>query len=212
MGAKAANLPRRNAKQERAVRTIEAIVQASAQVLVKRGYESTTTNRIAERAGVSVGSLYQYFADKDAVFERLLEQQAKRMVDALAQYEPDARRPLRETLRDLLRVSISTSEFGPDLGRRLAYAPNDLLRRHVMRARLPIVEMLTRVLRLYEDVLEVEDVEAAARLIVAASEGVALYAKAEEFNDHLADELARMFEGYLLSGEPRTKRRRRGSR
>lgn len=202
MGANRANTPRRDAKQERSMQTIEAIVQAAAQVLIDRGYESATTNRIAERAGVSVGSLYQYFADKDAVFERLLERQATRIIDRLAQYEPDRRRPLRETLRDLLRLSIAVSEYGPDLSRRLAFAPNDLLRRHVSRARMPIIETLATVLRLYEKDLSVQDIDSAAQLIIAACEGVALHAKAEDFNDHLADELARMFEGYLLTEAP----------
>lgn len=202
MGAKQAKVPRRKAKQERSAQTIEAIVEAAAQVLLERGYESTTTNRIAERAGVSVGSLYQYFADKDAVFGRLLERQAARIVDGLAQYEPDPQCSLRETLRDLLRLSITISEYGPDLGRRLAFVPNDLLRNQVNRARLPIVEMLATVLRLYENDLGVTDINSAAQLIVAASEGVVLHAKEEEFNDHLADELARMFEGYLVSDAP----------
>lgn len=58
MSAQPANTLRRNAKQERALQTIETIVQAAAQLLIERGYESTTTSRIAERAGVSVGSLY----------------------------------------------------------------------------------------------------------------------------------------------------------
>ncbi|MFV1978760.1 MAG: TetR/AcrR family transcriptional regulator [Myxococcota bacterium] len=202
MGAKPANTPRRDAKQERAKQTIEAIVEAAAQVLIERGYESATTNRIAERAGVSVGSLYQYFSDKDAVFERLLERQAARLVEGFARFEPDPRRPLRETLRDLLRLSISINEYGPEVSRDLASAPNDLLRHHVSRARLPIVELLAEVLKLYEDDLGVQNIDSAAQLIVAASEGVAFYARAEEFNDHLADELARMFEGYLYSKAP----------
>lgn len=53
---------------------------------IERGYESATTNRIAERAGMSVGSLYQYVADKDAVFEKLLERQAKRVVNGLSRF------------------------------------------------------------------------------------------------------------------------------
>jgi hypothetical protein len=55
------------------------------------------------------------------------------------------------------------------------------------------------VLRFCENDLGVQDVDVAARLIVATSEGVALYSKAEEFNDHLADELARMFECHLVA-------------
>lgn len=58
---------RRQPVQARAQRTLEAIVQAAAQILVKEGEAALTTNRIAERAGVSIGTLYQYFPDKQAV-------------------------------------------------------------------------------------------------------------------------------------------------
>lgn len=98
-----------------------------------------------------------------------------------------------------MRLSTSLSKYGPDLGRRLVDAPNDLLCRNVWRARLPVIDQLTKILELHQDQLNVQDVEAAARLIVSASEGVALNAKAEGFNNHLANELARMFEGYLTT-------------
>jgi AcrR family transcriptional regulator len=58
---------RRNPQQARARETIAAIVEATAQILERDGREGLNTNRIAERAGVSIGSLYQYFADKDAI-------------------------------------------------------------------------------------------------------------------------------------------------
>jgi AcrR family transcriptional regulator len=64
-------------RQERAKATVEAILGGTVRVLRERGYHETTTNHIAAAAGVSVGSFYQYFADKDAaitaVVERLVE-------------------------------------------------------------------------------------------------------------------------------------------
>lgn len=59
--------PRRKPRQSRSRATVDAILQATAQVLVRDGYQKATTNRIAERAGVSVGTLYQYFPNKDAL-------------------------------------------------------------------------------------------------------------------------------------------------
>lgn len=58
---------RRQPRQQRALATRQAIFQATAQILEKDGEAALTTNRIAEVAGVSVGSLYQYFADKQAI-------------------------------------------------------------------------------------------------------------------------------------------------
>ncbi len=58
---------RRQARQQRAQDTVEVIVRATAQILSREGAARLTTNRVAERAGVSIGSLYQYFANKEAL-------------------------------------------------------------------------------------------------------------------------------------------------
>jgi AcrR family transcriptional regulator len=58
---------RRSPKQARARATVEAIVEAAAQILERGGPEALNTNDVAERAGVSIGTLYQYFPDKQAI-------------------------------------------------------------------------------------------------------------------------------------------------
>ena len=65
--------PRKKPTQARSRATVEAILVAAAQVLRRQGYAAATTDRIAERAGVSVGSLYQYFPNKDAILVALTE-------------------------------------------------------------------------------------------------------------------------------------------
>ena len=65
--------PRRRAKQKRSLETVEVVLEAAAQVLLREGYARATTNRIAERAGVSVGTIYQYFGGKDEVFDALIQ-------------------------------------------------------------------------------------------------------------------------------------------
>jgi AcrR family transcriptional regulator len=64
---------RRAPRQARSEATVNAIVDAATRVLAKRGYLGTTTNHIAERAGVSIGSFYEYFRNKDAVVRAVLE-------------------------------------------------------------------------------------------------------------------------------------------
>lgn len=59
--------PRKHPTQGRSRETVRAILEGAAQVLEREGYAAATTDRIAERAGVSVGSLYQYFPNKDAI-------------------------------------------------------------------------------------------------------------------------------------------------
>lgn len=74
--------PRRNARQDRARDTIDTILEAAGRLLSSDGPLAVTTNRIAERAGVSIGSLYQYFPGKDAVLHALIEKEFTRFVDA----------------------------------------------------------------------------------------------------------------------------------
>jgi len=66
-GSKSPADQRRSPRQSRSRATWEAIVEAAVQILERRGPEGLNTNRIAERAGVSVGSVYQYFPDKHAI-------------------------------------------------------------------------------------------------------------------------------------------------
>ena len=66
-------IPLREPRQRRSKVTYDAIIEATTQLLIKRGYAATTTNHIAERAGISIGSLYQYFPNKEAIAVELLQ-------------------------------------------------------------------------------------------------------------------------------------------
>src|ERR1700753_135454 len=68
--------PRKIAVQSRATKTVEAIVEAAARILEKSGFEGYTTNAVAERAGVSIGSLYQYFPNKDVLTLALIARES----------------------------------------------------------------------------------------------------------------------------------------
>jgi AcrR family transcriptional regulator len=65
--------PRKRPVQARSRRTMEVVLEAAARVFARRGYAGATTNHIAERAGISIGSLYEYFPSKDAILVALLE-------------------------------------------------------------------------------------------------------------------------------------------
>ena len=65
--------PRKRPVQARSRQTVESILAAAARILAERGYLATTTNDVAEAAGVSIGSLYQYFPNKDSLLVALEE-------------------------------------------------------------------------------------------------------------------------------------------
>ncbi len=68
---------RKQPRQARSKQTVDAILQAAAELFADLGYAQTTTNKIADRAGVSIGSLYQYFSNKDSLLASLLAQHRK---------------------------------------------------------------------------------------------------------------------------------------
>ena len=74
---------RKQPVQDRAKATTEALVEATLQVLVRDGYAKLTTTRVAERAGVSVGTLYQYFPDKRSLVMALKVRYFGLMLDAV---------------------------------------------------------------------------------------------------------------------------------
>jgi AcrR family transcriptional regulator len=111
--------PRKAPSQERSRLTVEAILDAAAHVFEANGYSAGTTNRIAERAGVSIGSLYQYFPNKDAVLvaltERHIEEGAAAVAPLLAGLGPDV--PLERALRDLVGAMVRAHRSRPALHR-----------------------------------------------------------------------------------------------
>src|SRR5215468_11850194 len=73
MARKVHTNPRKSASQERSRLTVNTILEATTRVLVKEGYDKASTNKIAAVAGVSIGSLYQYFPSKEALVAAVID-------------------------------------------------------------------------------------------------------------------------------------------
>jgi AcrR family transcriptional regulator len=76
---------RNEPKQERSKDTVESILRATAHILAKDGYAKCSTNKVATKAGVSIGSLYQYFDSREALVTALAERHAQTMQQLLRQ-------------------------------------------------------------------------------------------------------------------------------
>lgn len=114
--------PRKRPRQQRAAATWAAILDAAAQLFQAHGYIATTTNRVAERAGVSIGSLYQYFPNKDALLLALAERHIGQALDRLARVfvELEQEKPdLDGTLNRLIDAAVSLHEADPAMHRLL---------------------------------------------------------------------------------------------
>jgi AcrR family transcriptional regulator len=107
---------RRRPKQRRARETVEAVLDAVIRILKRDGYRAITTNRIAEIAGVSIGSVYQYFPDKASIFNALHQRhidQIDRMVQSkLVEY---ASSPLEDLMRAMIEAMVDAHVTDPEL-------------------------------------------------------------------------------------------------
>lgn len=109
-------------RQERARQTVAVILEAAAQLVAKDGYAATSTNRIAARAGVSIGSLYQYFPNKEAILAGLIEQHQRAVEPVIERSIEDFRDPaipFDEALRGLFQRLVEVHADNPRLNRAL---------------------------------------------------------------------------------------------
>jgi AcrR family transcriptional regulator len=97
---------RKQPKQARSAELVAAILDAAVQVLAKEGAQRFTTARVAEKAGVSVGSLYQYFPNKAAILFRLQSDEWRQTSELLRGILEDVRRSPLERLRTLVHAFI----------------------------------------------------------------------------------------------------------
>jgi len=97
---------RKEPKQARSTELVSAILEAAIQVLAKEGASRFTTARVAEKAGVSVGSVYQYFPNKAAILFRLQTDEWQQTSQMLSRILEDVSQPPLERLRALVHAFI----------------------------------------------------------------------------------------------------------
>lgn len=197
--------PRKRPRQRRSAETVDRILGAAARILDERGYAGTTTNHVAELAGVSIGSLYQYFPNKDALLvalaERHVDEVAVRFGDRLVTLRED-RPSLDLTVRALLELTVEL---------------NDTSRLHaILFSDCPRTPALEQRLSRFTDLLVTEvtwhlertghggdDAELRARLAIAAADAavheVVLALPPGSARTGATDELATMLVGGLAA-------------
>jgi AcrR family transcriptional regulator len=192
--------PRKQPVQGRSRVTVEAILEAASRLFVRDGYPNTTTNRIAELAGVSVGSLYEYFPNKASILLALLERQVEGML-VLMQERLAAIRgaPLDTVVRTIARTAIEAHYKELDLNRILIASMTRVAQwRHMEKVSFSAAELLRGALaHLIADPLRLEH---AAFTVETAVE--ALLQRTILFAHRLPgypleDEIAALLTGYL---------------
>jgi AcrR family transcriptional regulator len=204
--------PRKNASQERSRATVDALLSATARVLVKVGYDHASTNKIAEAAGVSIGSLYQYFPSKEALVAGVIDRHIGEMMNmvstSLARVAP---LPLRDAARELVRVMIEAHRLEPQLHRVLVeQIPRVGSMERVERVDEEAMTMVRAYLEAHRDEIAVADLDLAAFLAVSSVEAMthaAVLRRPDLLSDpRFVDEVAALVVRYL-EGDKAVERR-----
>lgn len=116
MPRKIPTTPRKSPLQDRSKMTVDAILTATAQILTKEGYDKASTNQIAERAGVSIGSLYQYFPNKEALVATLVEHHANEMIEIVeSKLKNFFNAPIEVMLSEIVKACLAAHAVNPIL-------------------------------------------------------------------------------------------------
>lgn len=184
---------------------MDALVEATARILVREGFDKASTNRIAEVAGVSVGSLYQYFPSKEALVAAVIERHRQQILQTVRTELAEAMdQPIRQGVRTLVAVAVKAHRVDPKLHRVLA--------EQIPRVgKLEKAETFSRenfalfraYLESHRDEIRVGDLELAAFVCVTSIEAVThdavLHHKivSDEATEALVDEATRLVVRYL---------------
>ncbi len=186
---------------------MEAILQAAAQVFERHGYAAGTTNRIAQRAGVSIGTLYQYFPNKDAIVVELTRQH---MAEGATALQPHLQRlsagaSFEEVLAGVVEAMVALHAVAPNL-HRVLFEETKLPR--ALRAELD--ELEEQLVELVAQALEAEphsssvDPRLRARIVIGAIEGLThrlvLHPPPNATSAEIAGEITELARSYASSG------------
>jgi AcrR family transcriptional regulator len=206
MARKPAIKPRKNASQNRSRATVDALVEATARILVREGFDKASTNRIAEVAGVSVGSLYQYFPGKEALVAAVIDRHNQDIMQvvhrALAEV---AAQPVATAVRRLVAVAIEAHRIDPRLHRVLAeQIPRTGRLANIEAFNHDISSLFRAYLESHRDEIRAIDLGLAAFMCVTSIEALAHTAvlhRSEKLSDEmvgtLVEEATRLVVGYL---------------
>jgi AcrR family transcriptional regulator len=200
--------PRKSASQKRSQAMVEALLDATARVLTKEGYDRASTNRIAATAGVSVGSLYQYFPNKEALVAALVARHNREMLELLRDALKEvASLDLATAMRKLVRAAVDAHLVDSALHRIFA----EQVPRMGKLGDIEAVERETFLLvRSYlekrRNEISVTDLDSATSICVTTVEALThefVINKPDALDgdrDRFIDEVTRLVVGYLMPG------------
>ncbi len=201
MVARQPTKPRKRPTQARSQATVEVILEATTHVLVKEGFGGASTNKMAKVAGVSIGSLYQYFPNKEALVGALIERHVQGMMELVQSAlleSPDASVP--SIVRSLITGILSAHRMNPKLHKVIVeQVPRLGSLNRIQDIDRQMMALITQTMLSRQKELAPKDLEIAGFILVHAVQAVthAAVLAGTIDNEALIDELCAMILGYL---------------
>jgi AcrR family transcriptional regulator len=201
--------PRKSASQERSRATIDALLEATTRILIEEGYDRASTNRIAEVAGVSIGSLYQYFPSKEALVAAVIDRHTQEIAEVTRNaLVKAAARPIDVAAREFVALAIEGHRVNPKLHAVLSEQIPRVGRLENVEANVREGYALVRgYLEAHRDEIDVADLDLAAFILVTVVEALTHAAVlrnpellAPDRVDGFVEEASRLILRYLTKG------------
>lgn len=200
--------PRKAPRQSRSQATVTAILDATAHILLERGFAQTSTNAIAERAGVSVGSLYQYFSNKDELIAALHARHGEQMMAVIQRALTKAMdATLDDALGGLIEATVEAHRVDADLHRVLEQQLGGTDKETLHEEYVDVMEdRIVALLARHRDEITAPDLKLASYMLMNASHGlihaVVLHRPKGVSLKAATQEIVRMMKAYLTSPVP----------
>jgi len=203
MAPRISTVPRKNAKQARSRDTIDALLTATARILMRDGFDRASTNRIAEAAGVSIGSLYQYFPSKEALVAALVERHVAEMSASMEEaFLRLATAPLDIAAREIVALMLRVHSVDPKLHKVfIEQVPRIGRLDRIHDVEMKFTQMTRAYLELRKDEIRPQNLELAAFVLVTTVEALThaatLHHPERLADDQFADEITTLLLTYL---------------
>jgi AcrR family transcriptional regulator len=207
--------PRKQPRQARSQATVEAILTATARVLVKEGFDRASTNRIADQAGVSIGSLYQYFPSKDALVAALMQRHNEEMSSLIsAAMMRLMSAPIPIVVREIVDLMICAHAIDPQLHKVLMeQVPRIMQLAHVKEVEHQVTDFARTYIERHKEEVRPKNREMAALIVVQTIESLTHGAVINRpdllENEELKDEIVNLIVRYLMKDPPAKEERGR---
>ncbi len=195
--------PRKLPQQERSRITVEAILEATTHILTEKGYDKTNTNIIAELAGVSIGSLYQYFPNKESLMVALMEQHCHEIAEIVeSKLNHFFDEPPEIAIPELVKAVIAVHGINPRLHQVLSEEIPRSQRLKMQQTDKHIAELLQGYLERWRDRIQPQNIEMTlfilSRTVEALCHSAAIQHPQFIRDGQLEQEVSKLLMSYLI--------------